>query len=216
MKNWTYFPVIGVIIGEFLIYYGKIYQGVEIHIISIISIILVIILSNLPLDIKNTLQSMTLLPMLQIISISTSKLFMNIYWHNILVNGIMLVQIYMIIKNQHIYKKSITVLSILLYNPLSFRRVYIYKSTIILIITMTIIIGQYANIIPDIQSYSAEVTYIIGEFASIFLIIILSILFLISGTKYWDKNVSNILDIYINPLSLIFVAIMIYKIIIAI
>lgn len=217
MKKWIYEPIIGIAIGEFLIFYDRILAGVGIHIINLLAIILIIIFGNLSQKTRNILQSLILLPLLRITSLSIPQLSENIYVQHLIIYGIMLVPIYLIMKNQHILcNESGTSSSILLYISPSFKRIYIYVPTIILTIVMIGMIGQYIGIIPDIQTIPSEVTYVIGEFVSIFLIAILSISLLVSDTKYWDKYISNIVNIYSVPLLLTFVTIVIHKIMIVI
>lgn len=207
MKKEIYIPTIGIVIGELLMFYGNIYQGIGVHMINILAIILVIIFGNLSLETKNVLQSLMLLPVLRIVGLSIPQLFTS-YIQYLLMYGIMLIPIFLIIKNQWtLYKELGTKLSVLPYGSPFF------DSVTILAIIMTIMIGQYMNIIPNIVT-SSEVTYIIGEFMSISLIIILSISFLLSGTKYWNRYVSNTVGIYSNPLLLVFVAIVIHRIVI--
>ncbi len=67
------------------------------------------------------------------------------------------------------------------------------------------------SIISNIQVPS-KIISADGEIVAIFLIIIISILFLLSGTKYWNEYVSNTLNIFSNPILLIFIAIVIWKI----
>jgi hypothetical protein len=209
-----YFPIIGIILGEFLIFYDMIYQGIGIHIISVMSIILMIILGNLSLETKNILQSLVVLPMLRIISLSIPRFFAKSQTQHLLIYGVILLPIYVVIKNQQIYKESITILSLLLYSPLSVGRIYIHNTPIIvLIISIATMIGQYIGIIPDrIIPYTKTPSEVIGEFATIFLIIIFSISFLISDTKYWNKYVSNTLNMCTNPLLLTFIMIVLFKI----
>lgn len=211
MKKEIYIPTIGIVIGEFLLFYDNIYQGIGIHMINILTIILVIIFGNLSLEMKNVLQSLMLLPVLRIVGLSMPQLFTN-YLQYLLIYGIMLTPIFLIIKNQWTsYKELGTNLSV--HGSPSFNRFYIYMPIVVLTAVMTIMIGQYINIIPNIQIPSSEVTYIIGKFMSISLIIIFSISFLLSGSKYWNKYVSNTIGIYSNPLLLTFAAIVIHRII---
>lgn len=213
MKNWIYIPIIGIAIGELLILYDKILAGVGIHIISLLAIILIIIFGNLSLKTKNILQSMILLPLLRIISLSIPQLFENIYVQHMTIYGIVLIPIYLTMRYQHIlYKESGASLSILLYSSPSFKRVYIYEPTIILTIILIGMVGQYIGIVPNIQTISSDITGAIGKLVSIFLIIILSISLLVSDTKYWNKYMSNTVNIYSIPLLLTFVTVVIHKI----
>lgn len=64
--------------------------------------------------------------------------------------------------------------------------------------------------------YPSDVINIGGEYMAIFLIILLSVSLLVSDTKYWNEYISNILKICSNPLLLVFVTIVIFKIILVI
>jgi hypothetical protein len=55
-----------------------------------------------------------------------------------------------------------------------------------------------------------------GDIASMVLIIFLSISFLLSNSKYWSVYVSNTLKIFYNTMLWIFIAIVIFKIMITI
>lgn len=214
MRKWLYIPTIGIIAGELLIFYGQVLTGLGIHIINLFAIILVIIFNKLSLKERNVLQSLILLPLLRIISLSVPQLSENIYIQHTVIYGIMFIPIYLIMKNQHVlHKESGTSTSILLYSSPSLKRVYIYLPTIILAIITMGIIGQYMGIIPNIRTISPD---IIGEFVSIFLIVILSISFLVSDTKYWNEYISSSINIYSSPLLLTFVTIVIHKIMIII
>jgi hypothetical protein len=213
MKKLIYIPIMSIAIGELLIFYDRILAGAGIHIISLLVIILIIIFGNLSPRTENILQSLILLPLLRIISLSIPQLSEKIYIQYLIIYGIVLIPIYLILKNQHVlHNDSGTGSSILLYISPSFKRVYVYAPTIVLTIIIIGMIGQYMSIIPDIQTISPDVTNVIGEFVSIFLIIILSISLLVSDTKYWNKYVSNSINIYSIPLLLTFVTIVIHKI----
>lgn len=60
-------------------------------------------------------------------------------------------------------------------------------------------------------TYPTETLFIGGEFTTIFLIISLMISFLLIDTKYWNKYISNNLDVCSQPLLLIFIMIIIYR-----
>lgn len=67
------------------------------------------------------------------------------------------------------------------------------------------------TIISNVQ-FSSDIIYDGGKLMTVFLIIVLIISLLLTDTKYWDKYISNMLDISSNPLLLIFVVIVIFKI----
>ena len=72
------------------------------------------------------------------------------------------------------------------------------------------------SIVANTQNISSDIIITGGEFISIFLIIVLSISLLVSDTKYWNDNISNMLKTYSNPLLVTFLAIVSYKIMIII
>lgn len=212
MKKLTYVPIIGIAIGEILIFDNKIVAGAGIHIMSLLAIILIIIFGSLSLKTKNILQSLILLPIMRIISLSISQLSNNINVQLLIIYGIMIVPIYLIMRHQYmIHKESGTSTSILLYNSSASKRVYIYEPITILMIIVIAMIGQYIGTIPYIHASSSDVT-VIGEFVSIFLVIVLSISLLVSDTKYCNKYISETINIYSGPLLLVFATIVINKI----
>lgn len=68
------------------------------------------------------------------------------------------------------------------------------------------------SIISNMQ-FSPQVIENGGMYVSIFLLVALSISFLISDTKYYNEWIRDILVLCTNPLLLILVMIVIYKII---
>lgn len=215
MKKLIYIPIIGIVIGEFLIFHNKILAGIGIHIISLLAIILIVICGNLSLKTKDILQSLILLPLLRIISLSIPsipQLSEKIYVQHLIIYGIMLIPIYLIMRSRYIlHKESGINQSILLYDSRSFRRVYIYIPAVMLAFIMIGFIGQYAGVIPNVRTPPLEVTNVIGEFVTIFMIAIISISLLVTDTKYWNEYVSSIINIYSSPLLLVFVIIVIQK-----
>lgn len=210
MRKWTYISILGTIVGELLIFHGQILTGLGVHIINLLAIILIIIFSKFSLKEKNVLQSLTLLILLRMISLSIPQLSTNIYVQHTIIYGIMLIPIFLIMKNQHVLQKESGVsTSILLCSFPSSRRVYIYVPTVVLTIVIVGMIGQYIGVIPNIRIISPDV---IGEFVSIFLIVILSISFLASDTKYWSEYISSNMNICSGPLLLTFITIVIHKI----
>ena len=213
MKKLIYIPIIGIAIGEFLIFHNKILAGIGIHIMSLMAIILIIICGNLSLKTKDILQSLILLPLLRIISLSIAQVSEKIYIQHMVTYGIMLIPIYLIMRSQHIlHKESGTNQSILLYDSRSFKRVYIYIPAVMLAIIMIGVIGQYAGVIPNIRTPPLEVTNVIGEFVTMFMIAIISISLLVTDTKYCNEYISSIINIYSSPLLLVFLTIVIQKI----
>jgi hypothetical protein len=72
--------------------------------------------------------------------------------------------------------------------------------------------GIVATISNTQTSFPAEIISQSGELATISLIISLSIVLLISDSRYWNKWASSTLDICSNPLLVTFAAIMVFKI----
>lgn len=70
------------------------------------------------------------------------------------------------------------------------------------------------SIVANMQNMSPDIITDSGVLMSIFLIIILSISLLVSDTKYWNEYISSILRTYSDPLLLVFMTIVTYKIII--
>ncbi|MFZ3382921.1 MAG: type II CAAX endopeptidase family protein [Candidatus Methanoperedens sp.] len=102
MKREIYLPALGIVSGELMMFFGKVNIGLPIHIINLQFISLALIFSNLQPDIKKVLQSMILLILMRIISLMMPQLFtVTLLWY-VLINGVMFIPIYIIIKNQEI------------------------------------------------------------------------------------------------------------------
>lgn len=187
--KWTYFPILGTIIGEMLLFYGKILPGLFIHSGNLIIIILLIIFGGLKLETKNVLQGLTLLIISRIISFSTPQFF-GLHTHYLLIYGIMIIPFSSFIRNIRNHKTGS----------------YNYLPIIILITT---IIFMISNFVSDIKIISGNLE---EEFMAITLIILLSISFLMEGTQYWNQYNSNIIKTSYIPMLLMFIAIIILKI----
>lgn len=205
MRRWIYIPIIGVGIGELLIFRDMILGGMGIHLISLLAIILIIIFDNLSLEVKNILQSLILIPLLRIISLSIPRLFTGIYPQYLLMCIIILFPIYSVIKNQYISFRKLETNS-------EMSHIYIFIA--ILIWSIMMMVGQYVNIVSNMRIVSPDNIYVREEFVSIFLAISLSILLLTLDTKYWNKYVSSTFGMYNNSLLLTFVTIVAHKIIV--
>lgn len=74
------------------------------------------------------------------------------------------------------------------------------------------------SIVSDVSNVQipSEIISTNGEIVAIFLVIIISMSFLLSDTKYWNGYVSNILNTFSKPLLLVFIAIVIFKVILII
>lgn len=124
MKKEIYLSVLGIIIGELLMFMGHVYTGLAVHIINIQAISLAIILGKFSDDVKKILQSMLLLILLRIINLSMPQFFtVTLLWYP-LVYGIMFIPIYYVIKNQNITLAEIGI---------DFKRWYIYFPAALLV-----------------------------------------------------------------------------------
>ena len=191
-KLVVYIPIIGMIAGIYLMLNDEIYYSLGIYIISILIIILIIIFGHLSLETKNILQSLILLPVLQIINFSVPQFFTIIYLRYILVYAIMGIPIYSIIRNLYSSSKDFGI---------NFR---IYLPIIILIGTIVTMIIQYIDIISGTYTITLENIFMGEKLATIFLIMILLISVFVSDTKYWNKYNSNTLDMCSDPMLIIF------------
>lgn len=218
-------PIISIIAGEFFIYNNEILLGLAVHIVNLLAIILLIIFGELSLETKNVMQSLTLLPLLRVVNFSIPQVkvtdlsmpqlqtidpsilqfFVDIHIRYILIYGVILMPIYSIIKNQHITFKDLKMSG----------RFYTHLPIIILIGTVLIMVIQYIGF-SGIYTIHRDILPIGGEFATVFLIISLSISLLISGTKYWNKYNSNVIGTCTNPILVVFAGIAISNIILII
>ena len=69
MKKEISIPILGIIVGELIMFYGQILTGLGIHIVNFLAIILIIIFSKLEIKEKNILQGLTLLIILRMINL---------------------------------------------------------------------------------------------------------------------------------------------------
>ncbi len=123
-KYGVYLPVLGIIIGELLMFMGQVYPSLVVHIINIQAISIAIIFSKLSDDMKKVFQSMLLLLMMRIINLSMPQFFtFTLLWYS-LVYGIMFIPIYYVIKNHNITLTEIGI---------DFKRWYIYFPAALLI-----------------------------------------------------------------------------------
>lgn len=72
------------------------------------------------------------------------------------------------------------------------------------------------NIVANLTSFSPEIIYAGGGLTTVFLIISLLISLLLLDTKYLNKYVSDMLNMYFYPLSLIFIMTVIFRAILVI
>lgn len=177
-------PILNLVIGEFLLFYGKVTPGLFIHAGNLLIIILLIIFGELSLETKIVLQSLTLLLIYRIINFSMPY-STNMLQH-LLIYGVMLIPIFSFIKNCKKLSKNTKIF-------------YIY-------LPVPIIMIMILNFIYHIKIIT-ETVY--GEIMAVSLIILLSISALIESTKYWNEENSNILKTSYIPMLLTFIAIII-------
>jgi len=117
MKREIYLPALGIVFGELMMFFGQVNIGLPIHIINLQVISLALIFSNFQSDIKKVLQSMILLILMRIISLVMPQFFtITLLWY-VLINSVMFIPIYIIIKNQNISLNEIGI---------NFKRFHIY------------------------------------------------------------------------------------------
>ena len=122
MKKEIYFVIIGLIIAELMIFFGKISFGLIIHIINILGITFLIIFSKLNIKIKNLLQSMTLIILLRMINFAMPQFFSLTILQYPLIYGVMFIPIYSIVKSQQMTIKDLGLAidkKLLIYLPLA-------------------------------------------------------------------------------------------------
>lgn len=199
MKKEIYIPIFGLIVGELAIFYNVLY-GLGIHTVNLLVIILMITFrSSLDIKMKNILRYVCLAIILRMINLSMPQIFTNSILQYLLIFGIMIIPIYYIIKDKlALYKES----------RIDSRKFYMYIITIFLIVSMVIIL-QYIMFNP----LPLEVIDIGGKFTTICLIISMVITLLLSETKYWNKYISDTLDMNSHTLLSVFIIMTISKII---
>lgn len=117
MKKDIFVVMFGVMISELMIFYGDVFYGLGMHVINLLTIIFLIIFGISDIKVKRVLQSLILLILLRIISLSMPQLFANILLQYSLIYGVMFVPIYFIIKGQNISVEELGI---------NFRKIYIY------------------------------------------------------------------------------------------
>lgn len=138
MKKEIFIVIFGIIISELVMLRGNIFYGLGLYIINLLIIIFLIILSRLEIKMKYALQSLVLLILLRMISISIPQFFANVLLQYSLIYGVMFIPIFSIIKGQNISAKELGI---------NFKKLYIY---IPLAVLMGIILGfiEYKIIDP--------------------------------------------------------------------
>ena len=183
-----YMPIIGIIFGELMMLHGDVYYALTIRLIILLAIIFKVITKEFK-ETKIILQNIVLLILLQLINMSTPR-GDDIIKNYLLIYGVMILPILLIIKNLE---------------TKNFRKHFYY-------IIVTILIGTLSTIF-DYRMLSAhhdvkDILYFNGNILVVFLLLLVSILFLLSETKYWNK----IIDICTNSLIPVYIVIMISRI----
>lgn len=125
-------PIIAIIVGELLILSGQMYFGLGIHMINLLAIIFMIIFSSLKLEKKNILQSLTLIILIRVISLSVPGFFTVAIAQYSLIYGVMYIPIYLTIKNQNISSKDL---------GMSAHRYYIYLPIAVMVGSIIALVG---------------------------------------------------------------------------
>ncbi|NJD78606.1 MAG: CPBP family intramembrane metalloprotease [Candidatus Methanoperedens sp.] len=102
MKKEMYLPILGIVVGEMMMFSGQVIIGLSIHIINLLAIILFLTFSNIFSGNKKILQSLVLVLLIRIINFAAPQFFTGDLLMYPLIYGIMFIPIYIIIKNQHI------------------------------------------------------------------------------------------------------------------
>ena len=139
MKREIYFPALGIVFGELMMFFDQVNIGLPIHIINLQLISLALIFSNFQSDIKKVLQSMILLILMRIISLVMPQFFTFTFFWYVLINSIIFIPIYIIIKNQDISLSEIGI---------NFKRLHIYLP-IALVIGIDFAVLEYSILDPS-------------------------------------------------------------------
>ncbi len=121
MKKYIYLSILGIAIGELMIFSGNIYYGLGVHIINLLGIIFLVVSGDLSQEIKNALSGLTLILLFRFINLATPKIFMTtLLWYP-LIYGVMFLPIYLLIKDQQISIKELGINShrLNIYLPIS-------------------------------------------------------------------------------------------------
>ena len=198
MKKDIYVPILGLIAGELMIFYGNVFYGLGIHVANLFLTTLIIIFeSSLELKMKNILRYILLIILLRMINLSIPQLPVVILQY-LLIFGVSIIPIYYIIKDKLVLYRESRIVPKRFYIPL----------TAVLLIGLIVDILQYELLPP-----SSDVTYISGKITTMCLIISITITLLLSETKYWNKYASDTIDMSSSSLLSVFIVITAYKII---
>lgn len=107
MKKDIYLSILGILVGEILLFSGYTYLGLIINIINLQAITLALIFGDSPVENKNLLQILLLLVQMRIVNLTMPALFTaKLLWYP-LVYGVMFISIYYVTKQQNVTSKEI-------------------------------------------------------------------------------------------------------------
>jgi membrane protease YdiL (CAAX protease family) len=154
VKKEIYLPILGIIIGELLLFLGHVYLGLAVHIINLQAITIAIILGKFSPETKNILQILLLPLQMRIINLAMPQFFtITLLWYP-LVYGVMFIPIYYVIMHQNITSQEIGI---------DFKRWYIYLPAALLIGTaMAMLEFQILHPIPLIMDMKLQNTLLIS------------------------------------------------------
>ncbi|MCX9011265.1 MAG: CPBP family intramembrane metalloprotease [Candidatus Methanoperedens sp.] len=124
MRKEISIPIIGIAAGELMMYYNRVDLGLGIHMTNLLIMVLLLIFSNLSEEVKSVFQSLLLLLLLRMVSLSMPQFSSTALLWFPLVYGVMFIPIYLVIKNQQISAKELGV---------NFSRLHIYLPAALLI-----------------------------------------------------------------------------------
>jgi membrane protease YdiL (CAAX protease family) len=106
-KKEIYLPILGIVAGEILMFFGKVYPGLAIHIINLQVLTLLLIFCRFPTEIKMFHQSLILLILLRIVNLAMPQFFtVTLMWYP-LAYGIMYIAVFTVIRDQNISDKEL-------------------------------------------------------------------------------------------------------------
>lgn len=107
MKKEIYLAMLGIVVGELIMFSGHVLVGLAVYIVTLQAITLALVLGDFSYDRKNLLQSLLLLLQLRIINLAMPQFFtVTLLWYP-LVYGVMFISIYYVAIHQRITSKDI-------------------------------------------------------------------------------------------------------------
>ena len=124
MRIEIYLAVLGLVLGELMMFLSHTFLGLAVHIINLQAITLAIVLGDIPINRKNVLQSLLLLLQMRIINLAMPQFFtISLLWYP-LVYGVMFIPIYYVANHQNIDSNDF---------GMNFKNMYIYLPLALLI-----------------------------------------------------------------------------------